>query len=223
MSSRKFACIRSLLHTLIFAASFASTGAHAYTSSGTDGAFQPTTSIILNAQQQIYNFTSIFIPTGVNVSFSSLSSAQPIEFLATDNITIAGTLDLGGNNLWIETPGTFTLSGALDLENANLTIVAGSINLTGTINIGGNNLQAVNPPSTTSWGGTLTMGSNPTVGTISNYPSQILPSGGGTLSGGPSSTISIATVPEPESSTLLILGLIGLTLVLQWRRRVSTF
>ncbi len=82
--------------------------ANAYTSTGADGAFQPTTSVILNSSQTVYNFTSIFIPTGVTVSFSGVAS-QPIEFLATGNIDIAGNIDLGGNSLLIDTGGSLSL------------------------------------------------------------------------------------------------------------------
>ena len=70
--------------------------ASAYTSTGADCLFQPTTSFVLNnSTQSIFNFTDIYIPSGVTLSFNDLASTQPIEILATGNIDIAGSLNFG--------------------------------------------------------------------------------------------------------------------------------
>jgi hypothetical protein len=160
------------------ALSLSGAAAHAtLMSTGADGSFQPATSVVLDPTRQIFNFTDIFIPVGVTVSFGGLSSSQPVELLATGNIDIAGVLDAGTNSLLIETPGTIGLSGSLLTLGETLTLVGGAIDISAgsIINIEGYS------------GG---------------IPSVIQP-GAFVLLNPP----RILTVPEPETLALLGLGL----------------
>lgn len=189
--------------------------AKAYSSSGVDGLFQPTASVVLDTTQPIFNFTSIFIPTGVTVSFSELSSSQPIELLATGNIDIAGTLDIGANSLWIETPGSLTFSGSLNGSVGALTMVANSINLSGVISTGGSD-------SPTGGGASATICIN-----SSNYCASVFPDSsgnitiadGGTLITGGGNTISLSPVPEPGVWVMLFSGLFVSFAVYRLRNR----
>ena len=153
MNANVMTTLRNAVSALALVILFSPVAANAYTSNGTDGKFEPTVSMVLDSTQQIFNFTSIFIPSGVIISFSGLASAQPIEMLATENIDIAGTLDAGTNSLWIETPGSITLSGFLNASSGStLSLVASIINLSGTVNIPGG--------SVTDGGGVLSICSN---------------------------------------------------------------
>jgi len=96
--------------------------ANAYTSSGIDGYFNPVTSMVLDVSQQTFNFTDMFIPSGVTISFSGLTSAQSIEMFAMGNIDIAGTIDLGLNSLWLETPGNISVLGSILSSGGNINI-----------------------------------------------------------------------------------------------------
>lgn len=116
--------------------------ANAYTSSGINRYFNPTTSVVFDLTQQTFNFTSMFIPSGVTVSFSGLTSAQPIEMLAMGNIDIAGTLDLGLNSLWLETPASISVLGSIILgSGGSLSMVANSVNMSGVVLMPGGNIS----------------------------------------------------------------------------------
>ncbi|TXT25453.1 MAG: hypothetical protein FD134_1055 [Gallionellaceae bacterium] len=131
-------CFRIAASALALAMFFSSAAANAYTSTGADGAFQPTVSVALDPAQQVFNFTDIFIPGGVTVSFGGLTSAQQILLLATGNISIAGTLDAGANSLLIETPGNIFLTGSLNTQGSNLTLVSGGVlDVSGAISVPG--------------------------------------------------------------------------------------
>jgi len=85
-------------------------------STGADGAYSPTVSgdfdpIALGLDKSgdnVFNFTTITIPSGVTIKLraSKLRNAA-VTWLATGNVTIAGTLDLSG-----------ATSAALDTTNA---------------------------------------------------------------------------------------------------------
>ena len=74
-------------------------------STGSDGAYSPTVSGVFDpvalgiapSGDNVFNFTTINIPTGVTIRLgaSKLRNA-PVTWLATGNVTIAGTLDLTG-------------------------------------------------------------------------------------------------------------------------------
>lgn len=177
--------LRLVVLVMVLVIPFYPVTANAYVSNGTGGIFQPASSVVLDSTQQIFNFTSIFIPSGVTVSFSGLASAQPVELLATGNIDIAGTIDMGAYNLWIETPGSISLSGSLNGSGGVLSLVANSMNLTGSVN---------NPTGSTSL--TSTSGSGAISG--GSGAGVIISGGGGAI---------LSPVPEPNVWTTLLLGL----------------
>lgn len=75
----------------------------AWISDGSDGAFNPTSSITLDLPEDgIFNFTSINIPTNVTVRFRKNTLDTPVYFLASGSVNIAGVIDIsagGGVNL----------------------------------------------------------------------------------------------------------------------------
>jgi hypothetical protein len=136
MNMNLFASLRSFTTAFFLLIVLAPVTASAYTSTGADGLFQPTTSVVLNnSTQSIFNFTDIYIPSGVTLSFSDLASTQPIELLATGNIDIAGSLNFGTSNFWIETPGSISISGSINSTGGNLSLVANTVNLSGVLNL----------------------------------------------------------------------------------------
>jgi hypothetical protein len=163
-----------------------------HVSNGSDGAFMPTVSTVLDSSRLVFNFTDFYIPSGVTVSFSGVAAAQPIELLATGNIDIAGALDGGANSLLIGTAGNITVSGSLDA--IGLALIADTVDLTAasSLNLAGNNA----PIS----GGT---------GPLSCGPNCSLSVGNGNL----------ADVPEPQTLALTALGLAALGLA---RRRSAS-
>jgi hypothetical protein len=68
-------------------------------STGADGALNPTvnTEIVLPASG-VLNYTSINIPAGVTVTFKKNATNTPVYLLASGNVTIAGTIDVRGQD-----------------------------------------------------------------------------------------------------------------------------
>lgn len=209
MNTNLITSLRIAVSVLAWVICFAPANANAYTSNGTDGQFQPTVSMIFDTTQQIFNFTSIFIPGGVTVSFSGLTSAQPIELLATGNIDIAGTLDAGANNLWIETPGSIFFSGSLYSSGGALTLVASTVNFSGTIN--GND-------ALTGGGMVIRDGGALTGRGILKGGGALLTNEGGDISICSNCSI-LPQVPEPDVWVMLLLGLCALFAVSRLRYR----
>ena len=66
-------------------------------SSGADGAFAPTVNTVLTVPDGgKFNYTTINIPSNVTVSFTRNQRNDPVSFLATGNVVIAGTLHVDG-------------------------------------------------------------------------------------------------------------------------------
>lgn len=66
-------------------------------STGTDGAFSPTVNTQLQLPESgVFNFTTVNIPTGVTVTFKKNTTNTPVVFLASGNVTIAGSIDIRG-------------------------------------------------------------------------------------------------------------------------------
>jgi hypothetical protein len=66
-------------------------------STGADGAFSPTATTTLTLPPSgVFNFTTVNIPSGVTVRFTKNVSNTPVTILASGNVTIAGTIDVGG-------------------------------------------------------------------------------------------------------------------------------
>src|SRR6266566_2463402 len=88
-------------------------------SDGTDGAYSPTgtpgTVIIFDATQfhgsqvgaNIFNFTTITIPSGVTVKLSGNTLNGPVFWLAQGDVNIAGVIDLSGGKGYDATSQSF--------------------------------------------------------------------------------------------------------------------
>lgn len=208
--------MRVVASALALAMFLSSAAANAYTSTGADGAFQPTVSVALDPAQQTFNFTDIFIPGGVTVSFGGLTSTQQILLLATGNIGIAGTLDAGANSLWIETPGSIFLTGSLNTQGGNLTLVSGGvIDVTGTMSAPGGAI-ALNSTSgaTIASSGYVATLATPTSATLRNMDETLLvagrvripPSGSVIFPAG----VLLSPIPETEVWVMLSIGFCAL-------------
>jgi hypothetical protein len=68
-------------------------------STGADGALNPTvnTEIVL-PPSGILNYTTVNIPAGVTVTFKKNAANTPVHILASGNVTIAGTVDIRGQD-----------------------------------------------------------------------------------------------------------------------------
>ncbi len=230
MNSSLITSLRIAMSVLALVFSFT---ANAYTSSGIDGYFNPTTSVVFDLTQQTFNFTNMFIPSGVTVSFSGFTSTQPIEMLAMGNIDIAGTLDLGLNSLWLETPASISVLGSIILgSGGSLSVVANSVNmnpilpengLKGSLSVVANSVNmsgVVLAPSGNillkADGGIITVADSRGVSICSGC-SNLLTSGTITLNNGGGiivdegnisscSGLSLSAVPEPESYVMMLVG-----------------
>ena len=68
-------------------------------STGADGAFNPTVNTTVQLPPSgIFNFTSVLIPTGVTVTFTKNTTNTPVVILASGDVTIAGTVNVSGQN-----------------------------------------------------------------------------------------------------------------------------
>ena len=96
----------------------ATTGpAHAQTfnssSTGADGAFNPTTNTTLALPATgLFNFTTVTIPSGITVRFTRNAANTAVTFLATGNVSIAGTIDISATSGGNVVGGTFLGSNA---------------------------------------------------------------------------------------------------------------
>jgi hypothetical protein len=76
-------------------------------STGADGPFAPTSSQAVQVPPDgVFNFTTINIPTGVNITFIRNASNSPVTMLATGNVTIAGVIGISGFNGGIRSGGS---------------------------------------------------------------------------------------------------------------------
>lgn len=78
-------------------------------STGADGDFAPTANTVLQIPESgVFNFGTVTIPVGVNVSFTKNTKNTPVTILATGDVTIAGAISVNGGNGGANyyTPGT---------------------------------------------------------------------------------------------------------------------
>jgi hypothetical protein len=228
--------MRNALSAAVLAFVLSPVAGFAVTSTGADGSFNPTASVVLDATQSIFNFTDIFIPAGVAVSFSGLASAQPIELLATGNINIAGTLDAGSNSLLLEAPGTINLSGSLKVSGSLSIFIDGATGIGGAPLGNGSagviltsctaNCTVLSPPMQITFA--------PPAGVINITAPPVLIATGGeigniTLTCNNCSQIpldpvlTLSPVPEPDSWALLLFGLIAMFAMSRrnwWKRQL---
>lgn len=75
-------------------------------SSGSLGAFNPTSNTVVTLPLDgVLNYTTITIPAGVTVTFQKNSSNTPVYMLATDDVNIAGAIDVSGASAASNAPG----------------------------------------------------------------------------------------------------------------------
>jgi len=68
-------------------------------STGVDGAFAPTVNTTVALPPDgVFNYTTVTIPAGVTVTFTPNAANTPVTILATEGVTIAGTLSVNGSN-----------------------------------------------------------------------------------------------------------------------------
>jgi hypothetical protein len=68
-------------------------------STGADGAFSPTVNTELELPPSgVFNFTTVNIPSGVTVTFKRNATNTPVVWLASGNVTIAGSVSLIGRD-----------------------------------------------------------------------------------------------------------------------------
>lgn len=68
-------------------------------STGADGALSPTVNTEIQLPESgILNYTTVNIPTGVTVKFKRNTANTPVYILASGDVTIAGTIDIRGQN-----------------------------------------------------------------------------------------------------------------------------
>jgi hypothetical protein len=66
-------------------------------STGADGPFSPTSNTVVQLPPDgILNYTTVYIPAGVKVTFEKNEANTPVYMLATGNVTISGQLNLDG-------------------------------------------------------------------------------------------------------------------------------
>src|SRR5437588_6316508 len=77
-------------------------------STGTDGAFAPTTSqSIAVPASGTFNFTTVNIPSGVTITFTRNATNTPLTILASGDVVIAGNINIDGQ------PGSTNNTGGL--------------------------------------------------------------------------------------------------------------
>jgi hypothetical protein len=68
-------------------------------STGALGAFNPTTNTVVQLPPDgILNYTTINIPAGVTVTFTTNAANTPVYMLATQDVIVAGTINVSGQN-----------------------------------------------------------------------------------------------------------------------------
>lgn len=82
-------------------------GAFISSSTGADGAWTATTGAVQLPESGVFNFTTVNIPTGVNVTFLKNSKNTPVTILASGDVTISGTLSVNGSDAGPGGPGGF--------------------------------------------------------------------------------------------------------------------
>src|SRR5438105_245193 len=68
-------------------------------STGSDGAFSPTTNIVIDMADHptgIYNYTSVNVPSGVAVTFIPNPANTPVVWLVQSSAIINGSVDVSG-------------------------------------------------------------------------------------------------------------------------------
>jgi hypothetical protein len=106
-SARRMWLMLICLGVLLFSAAPVHGQSFVSGSTGADGPFAPTSSQAVQVPPAgVFNFTTINIPTGVNITFIRNASNSPVTMLATGNVTIAGVIGISGANGSIRSGGS---------------------------------------------------------------------------------------------------------------------
>lgn len=150
-------------------------GAHAQVNSGSngsDGAFNPTTNIVINMADHpsgIYQYTSVNISNGVSVTFIPNANNTPVVWLVQSNCTIGGTVNVSGRSLY-----QYQLNGlpaGSDGGPGGWAGGNGGTTATGGLGPGGGNVSQCGCPSYGQLGGNASFG---TVGSrLNSNPSSL--------------------------------------------------
>jgi hypothetical protein len=98
----------SIVSAVVFLIDSENVWAQAFNSGSTGalGAFSPATNTVVTLPADgILNYTTVTIPAGVTVTFQRNATNTPVTMLATGNVTIAGIINVNGQN-------SITASGA---------------------------------------------------------------------------------------------------------------
>jgi hypothetical protein len=104
----KTVMILAMVFALVFASAtaFAAEATFDSGSTGEDGAFSPTESVVLDLPPDgVFNFTTVNIPTGVVVSFNRNANNTGAYILAQGDVTINGVITVSGKNAVVLAPG----------------------------------------------------------------------------------------------------------------------
>ncbi len=84
-------------------------------STGADGAFAPTATVTLQVPENgVFNFTTITVPAGVDITFRRNSRNTPVTLLATGDVVINGQIFLDGQSGKQNTAGGQGAAGGFD-------------------------------------------------------------------------------------------------------------
>jgi hypothetical protein len=87
------------ISAMLLSAPAAAQGGFDSGSTGADGAFTPTTSQTVQLPASgVFNFTTVNIPSGVTIKFNRNANNTPVTILTTGSVTIAGTIDVSGQD-----------------------------------------------------------------------------------------------------------------------------
>jgi hypothetical protein len=99
-TNMKRSCVR-LTQVAALALGLAPAVAFAFSSgsTGADGPFNPTVNTVVTLPPSgIFNYTTVNIPAGVTVTYARNTTNTPVVILTSGDVTIAGTLNVGGGN-----------------------------------------------------------------------------------------------------------------------------
>lgn len=195
--------------------------AMAYLSDGSDGMFNPENSMSLDLPEGgIFNFTSIFIDSDVNITFNPSIVNNTIYLLATEKITIKGNIDVSGffngdgGNLIISAPGMVRIGGdisakgnpnggepgSISMESATMVSLSADAYLSAVGHVEGGNGTITNRGSII-----LTGGSGSGLIISSTFDGVL--NGNITIGSG---ELKLSPVPVPSAIFLLASGMTGL-------------
>jgi hypothetical protein len=97
MKNRRLACAAIALAAGFWSHAASGQGTFSSGSTGADGAFSPATNQNITVRPGgVYNYTTVTIPANVAVNYFRNTDNAPLVILATGDVTIEGTINVGG-------------------------------------------------------------------------------------------------------------------------------